>query len=120
MNDVGQGPLHLAIDLGVSGGRGVLGRLSPEGLRFEEVHRFASPPATAKGPLRWPFGEILAGIKEALREGRGMAMVFGGTLETIGVDAWGADYGFRDGGGLLLAGPVCYRDRRTDGGIERV
>ena len=120
MNNVGQGPLHLAIDLGVSGGRGVLGRLSPEGLRFEEVHRFAYPPATAKGHLRWPFGEILAGIKEALREGRGMAMVFGGTLETIGVDAWGADYGFVDAGGQLLEDPVCYRDRRTDGAIERV
>jgi rhamnulokinase len=111
---------HLAIDLGAGGGRAVLGRVAAAGLVQEEILRFHYAPATAGGRLRWPFESILAGVKESLAAAQRSAAARGERLDTVGVDSWGVDYGLLDAGGRLLEDPVCYRDRRTDGAMERV
>jgi rhamnulokinase len=111
---------HVAIDLGAGGGRAMLGRIVDEGVLLEEVHRFSYPPATSGGRLRWPFERVLDGIKEGLRRAHLAATRRGGVLATAGVDSWGVDYALLDAGGRLLEDPVCYRDHRTDGAIERV
>jgi rhamnulokinase len=114
------GSCHLAIDLGAGSGRAVLGRVGAGGLFQEEVHRFHYPPATSAGRLRWPFGTILDGLKEGLAAGQQAAAERRAAIETVGVDSWGVDYGLLDAGGRLLEDPVCYRDHRTDGAMERV
>jgi rhamnulokinase len=43
-----------------------------------------------------------------------------GTLDSIGVDTWGVDYGLVDINGFLLGQPFHYRDQRTDGVMEQV
>ncbi|HXY40594.1 MAG TPA: rhamnulokinase, partial [Vicinamibacteria bacterium] len=113
---------HVAIDLGAGSGRAMLGRLLvPDGraggpaLVLEEVHRFHYPPAQRDGHLRWPFQEILDGIKAGLCAASRAAAVHNGAPETLGVDSWGVDYGLVDAAGRLLEDPVCYRDHRTDG-----
>ncbi len=111
---------HLAVDLGAGSGRVVLGRLDRRGLVLDEVHRFHYPPATSTGRLRWPFGRILDGLKEGLASGQRVAEERRGSIATVGVDSWGVDYGLLDAGGRLLEDPVCYRDHRTDGAMERV
>jgi len=113
-------PFHLAVDLGAGSGRVVLGRLGAAGLALDEVHRFHYPPVQAGDRLRWPFSRILDGLKEGLAAGRRAAGAGRGAIATVGVDSWGVDYGFLDAGGRLLEDPVCYRDRRTDGAMERV
>jgi rhamnulokinase len=112
--------LHLAVDLGAGSGRVVLGCLGEGGLVLDEVHRFHYPAARAGGRLRWPFGRILDGLKEGLAAGRRAAGAGRGGIATVGVDSWGVDYGLLDAGGRLLEDPVCYRDHRTDGAMERV
>jgi len=114
------GPFHLAIDLGAGSGRVILGRLADDGLTLDEVHRFQYEPETSAGHLRWRFGRILDGIKSGLGKARKAALAAGGTIETLGVDAWGVDYGLLDADGRLLEDPVSYRDGRTDGEMERV
>jgi len=114
------GPFHLAIDLGAGRGRVILGRLADDGLTLDEVHRFQYEPETSAGHLRWRFGRILDGIKSGLGKARKAALAAGGTIETLGVDAWGVDYGLLDADGRLLEDPVSYRDGRTDGEMERV
>lgn len=111
---------HLAIDLGAESGRAMLGRVAEDGVLLEEVHRFHYPPALEAGRLRWPFPAILDGMREGLARAARRAAVRGGVVGTVGVDSWGVDYGLLDAGGRLLENPVCYRDHRTDGAIERV
>ncbi len=113
----------LAIDLGASGGRTLVGTLadgaSGPRLDMEEVHRFPhSPvyvPRDGGTTLHWDvmllWSEVLNGLRKAgARHAR---------PESIGVDSWGDDFGFLGAGGELLANPVCYRDGRTAGMIER-
>jgi rhamnulokinase len=112
-----------AIDLGASGGRTLVGILAdgPTGttLEMEEVHRFPHSPVyvpTDRGrTLYWDamllWTEALAGLRRA-----GQAC---GPLDSIGVDAWGVDFGLLDRHGSLLGDPVCYRDARTEGMVER-
>jgi rhamnulokinase len=114
-----EAPYHLAVDLGAGSGRVVLGRLEP-GLVLDEVHRFHYAAATSAGHLRWPFGRIVDGLRQGLAAGQRAAAGRRGAIETVGVDSWGVDYGLLDAGGRLLEDPVCYRDHRTDGAMERV
>ena len=95
----------------------MLGRAGGDGLVLDEVHRFHYPPVLDSGRLRWPFGRILDGLKQGLALARDAA---GDRLATVGVDSWGVDYGLVDAGGQLIEDPVCYRDHRTDGAMERV
>ncbi|HVO09441.1 MAG TPA: rhamnulokinase family protein [Vicinamibacteria bacterium] len=116
---------HVAIDLGAGSGRAMLGRLlsadcGGPALLLEEIHRFHYPPLHHDGHLRWPFPAVLDGIKGGLRAASRAAAVRNGAPETVGVDSWGVDYGLVDAAGRLLQDPVCYRDHRTDGAIERV
>lgn len=112
--------LHLAIDLGAGSGRAIVGAVSPSRLRLDEVHRFHYPPREASGHLRWDFGSIVAGIRAGLQAAAALATSRGSRLDSVGVDAWGVDYGLLDDTGELIEDPVCYRDHRTMGMIDDV
>ena len=40
-------------------------------------------------------------------------------IDAIGIDTWGVDFGLLDKNGHLVSLPVHYRDRRTDGVMEK-
>lgn len=98
----------LAIDLGASSGRVMLGIYDGDTLRMEEVHRFANIPVQIRGHLYWDvlklFHEMKQGIQKAHRR-------YGQSL-ALSVDTWGVDYGFLDKQGQLLYSPHHYRDQR--------
>lgn len=105
----------LAIDLGAESGRVILGRLSGSNLSLEEVHRFLNEPVQMGGHLYWDFPGLLREIKKGIR----LAHQKAGGLDGMAVDTWGVDFGFLDSTGELLANPIHYRDRRTDGIFPR-
>lgn len=107
----------LAVDLGASSGRVMLGRW--DGARFElhELHRFANDPVRVLGRLHWDVLRLWGEIKAGLARYAGQ---FDAPLAGIGVDTWGVDFALLDKAGRLLDNPVIYRDPRTDGMIERV
>jgi rhamnulokinase len=108
---------YLAIDLGASSGRVLLGGWDGERFHLEELHRFPNGPINILGHLHWDalhiWSEILGGMAR-------YASQFTDPLSGISVDAWGVDFGLLDRAGHLLGNPYHYRDSRTDGMIEVV
>lgn len=99
----------LAIDLGASGGRGIIGSYNGNALSLNEIHRFPNDPVFLQGTLHWDILRILHEIKTAL----GKCARDIPDLTGIGIDTWGVDYGLLDSKGRLLSNPVHYRDSRT-------
>ncbi|HEV2861920.1 MAG TPA: rhamnulokinase family protein [Pyrinomonadaceae bacterium] len=112
--------LYIAVDLGAGSGRVFLCGAAEGEWLLEEVRRFRYPPREEGGRLRWNFDEIFAEIKEGLRGAGARARDMGRGVRSVGVDSWGVDYGLIDAAGRLVEDPVCYRDRRTEGEMERV
>jgi rhamnulokinase len=104
-----------AADLGASGGRVMVGRVRSGLLGLHEAHRFPNTPVSAGGTLHWDILGLYRGVLDGLR-----VAAEGGDLASAGIDSWGVDYGLLDASGALLGNPVHYRDRRTDGAVERL
>lgn len=115
-------PLHyLAIDLGASHGRAVLGSLGRDHLQLEELHQFPNGPITLPTGLHWDTPRLLAEIKHGISLAqRSFAASRGGRLSGIGIATWGVDYGLLNGEGKLLSLPHHYRDPRTRGLMDEV
>jgi rhamnulokinase len=79
--------------------------------RLEVIHRVAHHPvADDDGTMRWDWARLVAEME------RGLDLAISpGPVASIGIDAWGVDYGLLDAGGKLLEPPVSYRDPRTLG-----
>ena len=106
----------VAVDLGASSGRVMLGHAGRDVLDLTEVSRFVNRPVQAAGTLYWDVLALYAGAVEGIRTAARAA----GRLDGIGVDSWAVDYGLLDRSGQLLGNPVHYRDHRTDGVMDKV
>lgn len=104
----------LAVDLGASGGRVILGRFDGEKIEQKELHRFDNDPVFLNGTMYWDFLRLIHEIKQGLIKAKPY-----GKIDSIGVDTWGVDFGLIDRQGNLLENPVHYRDKRTEGMMER-
>ncbi len=98
----------LAIDLGASSGRGILGTFDGKTIKLEEIHRFSNDPVMTVGGFFWDTYRLLFEIKTAILK----SAEFGG-CDTLGIDTWGVDYGYLDKTGTLMSVPYHYRDERT-------
>ncbi len=106
----------LAFDLGAESGRAMSGRLRSSVLDLAEVCRFPNEPVREHGSLHWDILRLWTDMQRALE--RLESDVRG--LDSIGVDAWGCDYGLLGERGELVGNPYHYRDARTDGIMEAV
>src|SRR5436190_2159751 len=113
-------PGYLAIDLGASGGRAVLGTLErlPEGWRIvtREVHRFRVPMIERAGHLYWDIDALWSELRTALSAGLEIAPA----LRSVSVDSWAVDYIPLGADGAPLRLPYSYRDPRTRGRLAEV
>src|SRR5687768_15624117 len=110
----------IAVDLGAGSGRVFLCGLGEDEFLLEEMHRFTYPPAFENDHLRWDFSKIFSEIKSGLKKAAARAKVLRREIFSLGVDSWAVDYGLLDAHGHLIENPVCYRDSRTDGAMEKV
>ncbi|KAF9118456.1 hypothetical protein BGX30_004558 [Mortierella sp. GBA39] len=101
---------HIAVDIGASSGRLVLGRLKHSKLVLEEIHRFDNGFRELDGSLYWDIEhlleQIVAGLQAAKKAGVDSC--------TLGIDTWAVDYALVDREGRRLREVYAYRDRRTD------
>jgi len=112
MLNIGRMGAHfLAFDLGAESGRAMSGRLRSGVLDLTEVARFANEPVRENGSLYWDVLRLWLHMRRALERLEADPR----RLDSIGVDAWGCDYGLLGEEGELLGNPYHYRDTRTDG-----
>ncbi len=105
----------LGYDFGASSGRAMLGVFDGERIEISEIHRFSNDPVTLNGRFVWDVQRLFFEMKQALLKVSRMGI----TIDAIGIDTWGVDYGLLDKNGRLLGIPVHYRDSRTDGLMEK-
>ncbi len=106
---------YLAVDLGASGGRVLAGLFDGRRLTLEEVHRFPNGGVSAGDSLYWDVLQLWSQIKQGLR----MAADRYPQITSVGLDTWGVDFALLDGQDKLLSNPFHYRDKRTEGILER-
>lgn len=107
---------YLAIDIGASSGRHILGHMEDGKMRIQEVYRFENGMQERQGHLHWDlahlFDEILCGMEKCKEQG---------TVPTsLSIDTWAVDYVLLDKEGQPLGNAYGYRDSRTDGMDEAV
>jgi rhamnulokinase len=106
----------LAVDLGASSGRVLLGVWNGETFTLQELHRFSNEPVSVLGHVHWDALRLWHEIKTGIVA---YAKVSNEPLAGISVDTWGVDYGLLDKAGNLLGNPYHYRDHRNDGMMEK-
>lgn len=106
----------LAIDLGASSGRGIVGNYDGNKFTLTENHRFSNDPVTVAGKFTWDMLRIWFEIKNSIRN---CSLSDDKDIASIGIDTWGVDFGLLDKRGHLLYTPVHYRDTRTVGVPEK-
>jgi len=102
---------YLAIDIGASSGRHILGWVENGKLELEEIHRFTNEMVTRGSQLCWDtqklFDEIITGLAKCKCMGK--------IPKSIGIDTWGVDFVLMDAAGSPIGEAVAYRDGRTNG-----
>ena len=106
---------YLAIDIGASSGRHIIGWRDKGEIHTKEVYRFPNGVTHHDGHLVWDIeclvNSVLAGIRVAFKNYP--------EIESLSIDTWGVDYVLLDGDKELY--PVyAYRDGRTEAVIPKV
>ena len=105
----------LAIDIGASSGRHIVGWMENGEIKTKEVYRFPNGVTEQDGHLIWDMDALLGYVKSGIAEAKKAFP----EIETLSIDTWGVDY-------VLLKGdeefyPVyAYRDSRTEAVIPAV
>ena len=106
---------YLAIDIGASSGRHIVGWMENGKIRTKEVYRFPNGVTEANGHLTWDIDalehHVRTGIEEALKEFP--------QIESLSIDTWGVDYVLMRGDEPVLP-CYAYRDSRTEASFPQV
>ncbi len=105
----------LAIDIGASSGRHIVGWMEGGEIRTREVYRFPNGVTERDGHLTWDLDALNAHV----RAGIDAALAAYPDLDSLSVDTWGVDYVLLKGDEEILP-CYAYRDGRTAGPIEKV
>lgn len=106
---------HLAIDIGASSGRHIVGWRENGELKTQEVYRFSNNVKEENGHLVWDiehlFDEVVNGIGVALKSY---------DIKTAAIDTWGVDYVLLDQDDREIMPMYAYRDGRTEEAAKAV
>lgn len=106
----------LAIDIGASSGRHILGHREDGKLVLEEIYRFWNGMDQEDGTLFWDVERLFREITEGMRKCREAGKI----PQSVGIDTWGVDFVLLDEADRIIGRAVGYRDHRTDGMDEKV
>lgn len=107
---------YLAVDIGASSGRHIVGWLENGILQTKEVYRFPNGMVRKNGHRCWNYPELFQHILNGMRACKEQGMI----PTSMGIDTWGVDFVLLDAEGQVLGDTVAYRDKRTEGMAESV
>lgn len=106
---------YLAIDLGASSGRHIVGWKDGDEIKTKEIYRFDNHMDNKGGHLVWDTKRLFTEIKNGLK----LAFEQYECIESLAIDTWGVDYVLiKDGKAVLPC--YAYRDARTQGAIKEI
>lgn len=110
---------YLAIDFGGGSGRIIAGTITNDNgrkqLSMQPIHRFPNRQIRLGNHVYWDFPALFEDMKTGLKKAAQLGLHVSG----IGIDTWGVDFGLIDRDGNLIGNPVCYRDSRTEGMVDK-
>lgn len=110
---------HIAVDIGASSGRLILGYLEQGKMKMDEIHRFENKMYQEDDHFFWDidhlFLEIVSGLSKVPADESGER-----SLDSVGVDTWAVDYVLLNSENERVAPVYAYRDHRTDATMEKV
>jgi len=105
------GQYYLAVDIGASSGRHILGHVEQGKMELEEIYRFPNGMQEKNGHKCWDvdalYGHILAGLKRCKELNK--------IPVSVGIDTWAVDFVLLGDKGERIGDAVGYRDSRTEG-----
>jgi len=107
---------YIAIDIGASNGRIIVGKYNGSNLDLIETHRFKNNPVFLGDIYYWDFLNLFSELKNGIS----IASQKYDKISSLGIDTCGSDFGLLDKHGELLSNPVHYRDKRTIGISDKV
>ena len=107
---------YLAIDIGASSGRHILGWMEDGKIQLEEVYRFPNGNVKKNGHRCWDHESLFENIVQGMKR----CAEIGKIPSYLGIDTWGVDFLLLDEQGNVVGDAVGYRDSRTEGMDEKV
>lgn len=107
---------YLAIDIGASSGRHILGYIDNGRLKLEEIHRFENYITNQNGTLVWDIEHLVSEVKKGIAKCKEIGKI----PCTVAIDTWGVDYVLLDKNKQEIIPAVSYRDSRTNRVINKV
>ena len=107
---------YLAVDIGASSGRHMLGHLEEGRMVLEEVYRFDNRQVRKNGHDCWDMDNLWQGILDGLKACKALGKI----PATVGIDTWAVDFVLLDKDGAPVGDAVTYRDSRTEGADKLV
>ena len=107
---------YLAIDIGASSGRHILGYIDNGRLKLEEIHRFENYITNQNGTLVWDIEHLVSEVKKGIAKCKEIGKI----PCTVAIETWGVDYVLLDESKQEILPAVSYRDSRTNRVINKV
>ncbi|MCD8155844.1 MAG: rhamnulokinase [Clostridiales bacterium] len=107
---------YLAIDIGASSGRHILGHLEDGKMILEEIYRFPNGMTDRNGRRIWDIGRLFEEAKTGMKK----CAESGKIPVSVGIDTWAVDFVLLGRDGTRITDAVAYRDSRTEGMDEKV
>lgn len=106
---------YLAIDIGASSGRHIVGWRGDDGIVTDEIYRFPNGMDKEGESLVWNTERLFSEVKEGIK----LALKKYPKIESLSIDTWGVDYVLMRGDEAVY--PVyAYRDKRTEPAAKAV
>lgn len=97
---------YLAFDFGSSSVKVRIAGFDGKRIKLKNIYEFENNPVQTENYLQWDilrlYYELCAGIRIAFKKYS--------EIESIGIDAWGGDFGLIDKKGYLIGNPIHYRN----------